>query len=116
MLATFIAVAYVDRFGRKPLLQIGLVGMSLSLTVVGICFLSLDNAPDGASSASSTSMAATFTLVGLVVFIASFAFSLGPVVWTVINEIYPESDPRSWRGAGDGGELGERLARSASSS
>jgi hypothetical protein len=28
-------------------------------------------------------------LVGLVVFIASFAFSLGPVVWTIINEIFP---------------------------
>ncbi|MET0909712.1 MAG: sugar porter family MFS transporter, partial [Ilumatobacteraceae bacterium] len=42
VLATLIAVVYVDRFGRKPLLQIGLVGMTLSLTVVGICFLSLD--------------------------------------------------------------------------
>jgi predicted PurR-regulated permease PerM len=29
------------------------------------------------------------TLAGLVVFIISFAFSLGPVVWTVINEIFP---------------------------
>jgi SP family galactose:H+ symporter-like MFS transporter len=29
------------------------------------------------------------TLVALVVFIACFAFSMGPVVWTVINEIFP---------------------------
>jgi MFS family permease len=35
------------------------------------------------------SMAGVFTLVALVVFIASFAFSLGPIVWTIINEIYP---------------------------
>jgi len=85
VLATFIAVAYVDRFGRKPLLLTGLVGMAVSLTVVGFCFLSLDNAtPDAGES-----MAGIFTLVGLVVFIASFAFSLGPVVWTVINEIFP---------------------------
>ena len=37
----------------------------------------------------ATSMAGIFTLVALVVFIASFAFSLGPVVWTIINEIFP---------------------------
>ena len=85
VLATFIAVAYVDRFGRKPLLLTGLVGMAVSLTVVGFCFLSLDNA----SANAGESMAGIFTLVGLVVFIASFAFSLGPVVWTVINEIFP---------------------------
>ena len=85
VLATFIAVAYVDRFGRKPLLLTGLVGMAVSLTVVGCCFLSLD----GDTSATGESMAGIFTLVGLVVFIASFAFSLGPVVWTMINEIFP---------------------------
>src|SRR6185295_5501474 len=41
VLATFIAVAYVDRFGRRPLLLAGLVGMAVSLTTVGIAFLSL---------------------------------------------------------------------------
>ncbi len=85
VLATFIAVAYVDRFGRKPLLLTGLVGMATSLTVVGFCFLRLEDHPKG----SGESMAGIFTLVGLVVFIASFAFSLGPVVWTMINEIFP---------------------------
>ena len=85
VLATFIAVAYVDRFGRKPLLLTGLVGMATSLTVVGFCFLRPEDHPKG----SGESMAGIFTLVGLVVFIASFAFSLGPVVWTMINEIFP---------------------------
>jgi MFS family permease len=33
--------------------------------------------------------AGIFALVGMVVFIGSFAFSLGPVVWTVINEVFP---------------------------
>ncbi len=31
------------------------------------------------------------TLAALVVFIVSFAFSLGPVTWTVINEVFPGS-------------------------
>jgi MFS family permease len=42
-----------------------------------------------AGSAQTTNAAGTITLIALVVYIASFAFSLGPVVWTIINEIYP---------------------------
>ena len=92
VLATFIAVAYVDRFGRRPLLLCGLVGMGVSLTTVGIAFLSLGDVSTAAghtSGSGMTSFAGVITLVALVVFIASFAFSLGPVVWTVINEIFP---------------------------
>ena len=84
VLATFIAVVYVDRFGRKPLLLAGLVGMGLSLFVVGCCFLRLDE-----NAGAGETMSGIFTLVALVVFIASFAFSLGPIVWTIINEIFP---------------------------
>jgi SP family galactose:H+ symporter-like MFS transporter len=86
VLATFVAVAYVDRFGRRPLLLAGLVGMGLSLTTVGFAFLQLDSET---TVAGSPTTAGIITLVALVVFIASFAFSLGPVVWTVINEIFP---------------------------
>lgn len=90
VLATLIAVAFVDKVGRKPLLLVGLVGMGLSLGVVGVAFLSLgDVAHDATSPASST--AGTVTLVALVVYITSFAFSLGPVVWTVINEVFPQA-------------------------
>lgn len=94
VLATIIAVAYVDRFGRRPLLLCGLVGMAVSLTTVGIAFLSLDDVDTNSAIAGSTpnqaaSTAGIVMLVALVVFIASFAFSLGPVVWTVISEIFP---------------------------
>ena len=83
MAATLIAIAFIDRLGRRPLLLAGLVGMFLSLTAVGFAFLSLDK---GGAASTTTG---TVTLVALVVFIISFAFSLGPVVWTVINEIFP---------------------------
>jgi sugar porter (SP) family MFS transporter len=85
VLATFVAVAWVDRFGRKPLLMIGSSGMFLSLVLIGAMYLKLDHHSGG----SSPSMAGIVTLIGLVVFIACFAFSLGPIVWTVINEIFP---------------------------
>jgi sugar porter (SP) family MFS transporter len=88
VLATFIAVAYVDRFGRKPLLRAGLVGMTTSLIALGGAFMLFDeNDPSGGGGSSS--VVGTLTLVCMVVYIASFAFSLGPVVWTMISEIYP---------------------------
>jgi MFS family permease len=75
VLATFIAIAFIDRLGRRPLLLAGLVGMGISLAVVG--------------AASFADLHGVVTLIALVAFIVSFAFSLGPVVWTVINEIFP---------------------------
>lgn len=89
VLATLIAVAYVDRFGRRPLLLAGLVGMASALITVGISFHFMDNADTSGAGAGGPTTAGIITLVALVVFIASFAFSLGPVVWTVINEIFP---------------------------
>jgi MFS transporter, SP family, galactose:H+ symporter len=85
VISTFVAVAWVDRFGRKPLLIAGSMGMFVSLVVVGAMFEKLGSG----SHAGGGSTTGIVTLVGLVVFIASFAFSLGPVVWTIINEIFP---------------------------
>jgi sugar porter (SP) family MFS transporter len=87
VLATFVAVAWVDRFGRRPLLFTGLVGMAVSLAAVGFSFAALENQPPDAET--STSVGGIVTILALVVFIASFAFSMGPVVWTLISEIYP---------------------------
>jgi SP family galactose:H+ symporter-like MFS transporter len=86
VVATFVAVAWVDRFGRRPLLLVGSVGMGASLVLVGIMF---ERMPKSVGHTSGTTTTGVITLIGLVVFIASFAFSLGPVVWTIINEIFP---------------------------
>jgi MFS transporter, SP family, galactose:H+ symporter len=83
VLSTFIAIAFIDRLGRRPLLIAGLIGMGLSLAAVGFAFWQ-----SGAQGGVGGS-AGVITLTALVVFIISFAFSLGPVTWTVINEIYP---------------------------
>jgi sugar porter (SP) family MFS transporter len=83
VLATFIAIAFIDGLGRRPLLIAGLIGMALSLAVVGFAFW------QSGTQGSLGSSAGVITLAALVVFIISFAFSAGPVTWTVINEIYP---------------------------
>ena len=88
VLATLIAVAYIDRLGRRKLLLAGLIGMGGSLAVVGIAFQFIAKAAVGAAS-TGPSEAGIVTLFALVAFIICFAFSMGPVTWTVINEIFP---------------------------
>jgi sugar porter (SP) family MFS transporter len=76
---TILAVRIIDRAGRRPLLIIGLIGMVVSLILLGVVF-SLD------STSGAAGLLATICL-GL--YIASFAISLGPVFWLMISEIYP---------------------------
>ena len=85
--ATLIAIAFIDRMGRRLLLLAGLIGMGVSLAAVGIAFRYI--APEGAAAPGGPTTAGIVTVVALVVFITSFAFSLGPVTWTVINEVFP---------------------------
>lgn len=76
---TILAVYLIDRVGRKPLLIVGLIGMVVSLTLLGFVFAT-------GGSSGVTGVLATACL-GL--YIASFAISLGPVFWLMISEIYP---------------------------
>jgi sugar porter (SP) family MFS transporter len=76
---TILAVYIIDRTGRRPLLIIGLIGMSVSLALLGLVF-----ATGGAGGA-----AGLLATVCLGLYIASFAISLGPVFWLMISEIYP---------------------------
>lgn len=81
VLATFIAVWLIDRAGRKPLLYAGLAGMLVSLTAIGGVF-ALGDSGGAPETGSATVIAVWF-------YIACFAFSLGPVPWIVMTEIFP---------------------------
>jgi sugar porter (SP) family MFS transporter len=76
---TILAVRIIDRAGRRPLLIIGLIGMVISLALLGVVF-----ATGGAGGA-----AGLLATICLALYIASFAISLGPVFWLMISEIYP---------------------------
>ncbi len=78
MVFTFVAIAVVDRLGRKPLLYVGVIGLIASLVLVGVLYLNeMTNGP--------------LLLVLFTVYIACFAFSLGPIPWIIISEIFPNS-------------------------
>jgi sugar porter (SP) family MFS transporter len=88
MLATLIAIAFIDNEGRRKLLLAGLIGMGASLIVVGVAFQFIGAAGQAPAAAGPT-FAGIATVAALILFIACFAFSLGPVTWTVINEVFP---------------------------
>ncbi len=73
---TVISLFVVDRFGRRPVLLVGCAGAGLALAATGLCF-----------AAGITDGAVLIALLSL--FVAFFAFSLGPIKWIVISEIFP---------------------------
>jgi MFS transporter, SP family, galactose:H+ symporter len=86
MASTFIAIRYVDRKGRRPLLVIGLIGMTAALVALAAVF-----ALGGSGGGSSFDAQDALTVGALWVYVCFFAFSLGPIVWIVISEIFPAS-------------------------
>ena len=77
MAFTLVAIATVDRFGRKPLLIVGGLVMAAAMAVLGTLF-HLHALGVGA-------------LVAILVYIAGFAMSWGPVVWVLLSEMFPNA-------------------------
>ncbi len=72
---TFVAIFTVDSWGRKPLLIVGTIGMCVSLTVLGFSIY--------------YQQLGVVSLIAMLSFIASFALSMGPIVWVMLSEIFP---------------------------
>lgn len=143
VIVTILAMILIDRLGRRPLLLIGMVGVTLSMAAISYGFsqasyqldreeisaiigqggedtealtrleglelqefdsdLAFKHAASSAVGAAiyrkheplilqnATRLNATLILVGILGFVASFAFSLGPVMWVMLPEIYPNA-------------------------
>jgi len=74
---TFIAIYSVDRWGRKPLFIVGTTGMFSGLSLLGLTIY--------------TQQMGIISLLAILLFIGSFAMSMGPVVWVMLSEIFPNS-------------------------
>lgn len=72
---TIIAVKTVDKYGRKPLMVIGALGMAVAMLSLGFVFYA------GASG--------FLALFCMMLYVASFALSWGPVAWVLLSEIFP---------------------------
>ena len=72
---TVIAILTVDKWGRKPLLYMGSVGMAIGMFAIGIL--------------AFFKIIGILTLVFIIIYTASFTMSWGPVCWVLISEIFP---------------------------
>lgn len=76
-LFTIIAIRTVDIYGRKPLMIIGAIGMAISMISLGFTFYgNLDG---------------YVALICMMIYVASFALSWGPVTWVLLSEIFPNN-------------------------
>ena len=86
ILAVIIALALIDRVGRKPLLLVGSIGMAITLSILVFCF-SQAQMVDG-----SVSLPAPFGLTALIAanaYVMFFNASWGPVMWVSLGEMFP---------------------------
>lgn len=75
LMFTVIAIRSVDKVGRKPLMLVGSTGMGVALFAMGM--------------AGYWQATGTWLIIFVLVYIASFALSVGPVTWVILSEIFP---------------------------
>jgi sugar porter (SP) family MFS transporter len=76
VLFTIISLFVIDKLGRRKLYFIGLIGISVSLIFMGLGF-------------TLSGVSEWFLVVSVLVYIAFFAISLGPLGWLIITEVFP---------------------------
>ncbi|MEP0211573.1 MAG: D-xylose transporter XylE [Cellulophaga sp.] len=77
LLFTILAIQTVDKFGRKPLMIIGAISMAVSMFALGTSFF--------------TASLGVFALLCMLIYVAGFAMSWGPVAWVLLAEIFPNN-------------------------
>ena len=83
---TLIAIALIDKIGRKPLLLIGSAGMATTLATMAVIFGTAEQV-NGAPQLHGA--AGPIALVAANLFVVAFGMSWGPVVWVLLGEMFP---------------------------
>lgn len=83
---TLIAIALIDKIGRKPLLLIGSTGMAVTLGTMAVVF---GTAPRVDGQPHLGGAAGPIALIAANLFVVAFGMSWGPVVWVLLGEMFP---------------------------
>jgi MFS transporter, SP family, sugar:H+ symporter len=86
VVTTLVAIASIDRFGRKPLLIIGSIGMAITLGTLAVVF---GTATLKGGMPVLTGVAKPVALIAANVYVFAFGMSWGPVVWVLLGESFP---------------------------
>jgi len=82
---TVLAILYIDKLGRRPLLLVGLTVIALCMLLLAYGFGQATYSPEG----ELLEINPTLILIGILGFVAGFAMSLGPVMWVLFSELFP---------------------------
>ncbi|MDG6079264.1 MFS transporter [Erythrobacter litoralis] len=85
--AVFVAILFIDKIGRKPLLMIGSVGMAVSLGAMTFAFSGAGT--DASGNLVLSGMAGNIALVAANLYVIFFNMSWGPVMWVMLGEMFP---------------------------
>ncbi len=85
IVTTLVAIAFVDKFGRKPLLLLGSLGMALTLGTMTLIF---NQAPVVNGQPVLGGTASIIALLAANLYVFCFGFSWGPVVWVMLGEMF----------------------------
>lgn len=83
---TFVSLRLVDRLGRRPLLLASLIGMGVSVAVLGLAFIA--------------ELSSVILLFCMLIYVSSFAIGMGPVLWVILPEVFPSHERAEGAGAG----------------
>ncbi|XP_077219166.1 sugar transporter ERD6-like 7 isoform X2 [Tasmannia lanceolata] len=79
---TVMGAVFMDKMGRRPLLLISATGTFLGTFLAGISFYLKDHG-------FSADWVPILALVGMLIYVGSFSFGMGPVPWVIMSEIFP---------------------------
>ncbi|UGB39469.1 sugar porter family MFS transporter [Frateuria soli] len=86
VLVTLVAIALVDKVGRKPLLVVGSAGMAVTLALMAWCF------SEAVGSGAGLTLPAPWNITALIAanaYVVFFGISWGPMVWVLLGEMFP---------------------------
>ena len=101
---TFVAIAFIDRVGRKLLLLIGSAGMFVTLAILAVTFVTAEkctqqlidagtnsscNAVSQLNNPMLSDSSGWIAVVALCTYVAFFAATWGPIVWVLLGEMFP---------------------------
>jgi SP family sugar:H+ symporter-like MFS transporter len=86
IVTTLIAIALIDKVGRKPLLLVGSAGMAVTLGTMAVVF---GTAPVIDGQPNLEGAAGPIALIAANLFVVAFGMSWGPVVWVLLGEMFP---------------------------
>jgi SP family sugar:H+ symporter-like MFS transporter len=85
--AVTVSLLLIDRIGRKPILLIGSIGMSITLAVVAFAFMNASTGANGGLSLEG--IYGPLALIAANAYVMFFNFSWGPVMWVMLGEMFP---------------------------